>query len=197
MASDALEEWRSVRTGRLDELLAAHRAVGGTGPGRRYRTEQLNRSFVLVLVGEFQGFARRLHDLAVDIFAEAIGESDPALTAVTSRLLTRHRDLDRRNPSPAALTSDFGRFGLDLDSALASQDARSSLRLDALDTAVRLRNAIAHADEGRLEGLARQGHRARKRDVVGYRSKLNGLAEDLDAVVAGHLATLFEISRPW
>jgi hypothetical protein len=61
VASKALALWRTERTRHLDELLGAHRLVGGTGRGRRWRTSALNEALVLRLAAEFQGFARDLH----------------------------------------------------------------------------------------------------------------------------------------
>jgi hypothetical protein len=59
-------EWRRRRARELDELLAAHRAVGGTGRGRRYATAQLNRAYALAVAAPFQGFCRDLHTEAID-----------------------------------------------------------------------------------------------------------------------------------
>lgn len=65
MPSRALAEWRGRRSDELDELLAAHAAVGGTGRGRRYATEQVNRAYALAVAAQFQGFCRDLHSEAV------------------------------------------------------------------------------------------------------------------------------------
>jgi hypothetical protein len=61
MSSVALREWQGTRSVQLDELDAAHGAVGGTGPGRRYATRQLNHAYTVVLAAQFQGAARQLH----------------------------------------------------------------------------------------------------------------------------------------
>jgi hypothetical protein len=62
MTSVALNAWRSTRAGRLDRLRSAHTAIGGSGRGRRWVTEELNHALVLRLAAEFQGFARDLHE---------------------------------------------------------------------------------------------------------------------------------------
>jgi hypothetical protein len=62
--SNAYTEWDSTRRSRFDELLDAHSEMGGKGPGRRWRTEQVNWALVVRLTGEFQGFSRDLHDEA-------------------------------------------------------------------------------------------------------------------------------------
>lgn len=63
MSSAALTSWRTDRAARLDRLVAAHAAVGGAGPGRRWVTEELNHALILRLASEFQGFARPVTQL--------------------------------------------------------------------------------------------------------------------------------------
>ncbi|MDX6343200.1 MAG: hypothetical protein QOH87_3338 [Trebonia sp.] len=54
--------WAAARANRIKRLRAAHEAFGGTGPGRRWVTDELNHALILRLASEFQGFARDLHD---------------------------------------------------------------------------------------------------------------------------------------
>lgn len=107
----------------IDELLAAHATVGGTGRGRRWRTAQLNRSLVLVLAAEFQGFARELHDAAVQTFARWSAGGNEALERVLEVRLTEGRQLDRGNAQPGSLGSDYGRLRPTRDDPLAVADA--------------------------------------------------------------------------
>jgi len=46
MPSQSLEFWLKVRSRALDEIEQAHRSVGGTGPGRRYATQQINHQTI-------------------------------------------------------------------------------------------------------------------------------------------------------
>jgi hypothetical protein len=62
MASTSLMMWAAARANRIKRLRAAHEAFGGTGPGRRWVTDELNHALILRLASEFQGFARDLHD---------------------------------------------------------------------------------------------------------------------------------------
>jgi hypothetical protein len=62
MPSVSLNTWTTVRAQRIKRLRAAHEAFGGTGPGRRWVTDELNHALILRLASEFQGFARDLHD---------------------------------------------------------------------------------------------------------------------------------------
>lgn len=66
--SDAHADWIGQRQARLAELFAAHATIGGSGRGRRWRTSQLNWALTLRIAGEFQGYARDLHTLAVGHF---------------------------------------------------------------------------------------------------------------------------------
>lgn len=105
MPSRALAEWKGRRSDELDQLLAAHAAVGGTGRGRRYATEQVNRAYALAVAAQFQGFCRDLHSEAVE---ELVAVTQPPQVAVQLRvLLTSGRQLDRgtRTPPRWALTS--------------------------------------------------------------------------------------------
>src|SRR5579884_2178893 len=59
--SAAFQEWSTVRAASLDEVENAHRSVGGTGPGRRYATQQINQAYAVLLSSQFQAFCRDLH----------------------------------------------------------------------------------------------------------------------------------------
>ena len=56
MPSNSLRNWHSIRAIALDEIESAHRMVGGSGPGRRYATQQINQAYAMLLSSQFQGF---------------------------------------------------------------------------------------------------------------------------------------------
>jgi hypothetical protein len=195
MSSTALDDWSGLRAERLDELVAMHEKATGTAPGRRYGTTEFNRTLVTALVAQFQGFARDLHDLAVDEFVRTI---QPAARQDVVRLVLKQgRMLDSRTPRRDHLGSDFGRLGIELVPAVKSADARSETRLDALDALVDLRNAIGHGNEAQLSKLAAQGFIATLPAFRRYRSTFNGLARTLDSVLATQLASLLATDPPW
>src|SRR4051794_19205639 len=111
MASAALATWNGLRCDRLDELERVHGELTGTGPGRRWITEQLNRSYVLVLASQFQGFFRDLHTEAAAVIAAGAPSN---LRLLFEGSLTTGRYLDRGNPNPGNLGNDFARLGVDL-----------------------------------------------------------------------------------
>src|SRR5262245_2638839 len=197
MPSDAYAGWAQDRQDRIDELLAAHAAVGGTGRGRRWRTKQLNAALVLLLSAEFQGFARDLHDLAVDYFVVAAADSNPDLANVLRVRLTEDRQLDRGNAHPGALGRDFSRFGLTLWPALKQADYRSEGRRISLDALNRSRNALAHANQGELVKLRQEGYPIGLDMVRRWNRALDGLAATMDDVVSVYLDGLFGRGRPW
>jgi hypothetical protein len=60
MPSTSYRRWTTIRSSALDEIANAHSAVGGTGPGRRYATQQINQAYAVLLASQFQGFCRDL-----------------------------------------------------------------------------------------------------------------------------------------
>lgn len=168
----------------LDRMEHAHRAVGGSSPGRRYATQQINQSYLVMLSSHFQQFCRDLHSEAVDL-------------PIVLSSLTSDRKLDRGNPTPGNLGSDFGRLGMafwpDVN-ALHRQNAARARRLELMGY---WRNAIAHQDfagnarhlEGRTEiTLA---------DVRQFRSTCEALARGFDRAVLAHIQTVAGPASGW
>jgi hypothetical protein len=197
VTSMALEKWRGARAERLDELLDAHARVGGTGPGRRYRTQQLNLSLILRLAGEFQGFARDLHDEAIDEAHACMSTWNPEWADASRRQLRQGRGLDRHNATPSTLGADFARLGLGLWSALRRHDARDAQRQNHLEHLNRARNAIAHDDSAVLQQLTSEGISLALATFRQWRAAADHIATGTDAVVAQHLATTFTTQLPW
>lgn len=197
MTSDVLDRWKGERAARLDQLVLAHKEVGGTGPGRRWQTEQLNWALILRLAGEFQGFCIELHDLAAREFAVRVGGRNQPLQSTLLGLLTRARQLDRGNAHPDSLDSDFGRFGGSWWPTVQRGDARTEDRLDHLRRLNRARNAIAHSDLGRLEALAREGYPVKLVTFRRWRSALDGLTGTMDSALATILSGVVGGDVPW
>src|SRR5262249_15058203 len=152
-----------------------HVMVGGTERGRRYATQQINYSYTTLLSSHFQGFCRDLHSECVDHILAIV----PTQLRVFLRThLIWNRSLDRGNPHPGALGSDFNRLGVDLWTEVYALDARNERRREILQELVDWRNAIAHQD---FDPLAPGGvptlHLVR---VRGWRSAANGLARYFD-----------------
>src|SRR5438552_1265762 len=110
MSSIAFQHWSVVRSTALDEIENAHRTVGGTGPGRRYATQQLNQAYAVLLSSQFQGSCRDLYTECVDKLVAGVGNA--ALRAIARGNLQYGRKLDSGNPNPGNIGADFDRLGL-------------------------------------------------------------------------------------
>jgi hypothetical protein len=193
MPSNSLGLWQTVRRAELDQIADAHAAVGGTGPGRRYATQQINQAYAMLLSSQFQGFCRDLHSEAVDCICRDPGGADMRLLMLQKRLTTG-RKLDEGNPNPGNLGSDFGFFNFDFWQDLYAQDARNADRNKQLDCLNKWRNAIAHQnfDPQKLGGQTK----VRLADVRRWRRVCEELAVEFDAIVGTHLGIILGAS-PW
>jgi hypothetical protein len=151
--STAYVAWFGQRRARIDQLLLAHQTMGGGGPGRRWHTEQLNWALTLRLAAEFQGFARELHDAAVDHLVVVVAGGNAGLATVLQAGMTTRRQLDRGNASPETLEEDYRRLGLRLWLDLQAASSRVPAWRANLAVLNETRNAIAHADESKLLAL--------------------------------------------
>ena len=195
VASNALVEWRSVGLARLAELEAVHAQATGSARGRRWGTTQLNRSLFVVLVAQFQGYCRRLHDQAVDVHVAA---AIPGQQSLLRTLLTQGRKLDSQNPRRAALGSDFGRLGFTFIDDLKAATPSAAAELDSLEALIDYRNAIGHGDEAMIAAIEAHGQvKATKGAYQNHRRTIDHLAGTMDDVVADQLTALLGVSRPW
>lgn len=199
MSSSAHQEWNGSRRSRIDELLSVHTSVGGSGRGRRWRTEQLNWAITMRLAGEFQGFARELHDQSIECCVKSISTFNPALGNITRISMSRDRQLDRGNANPGALGSDFSRIGLILWPALETASrGRSNKWNSELDSLNLARNAIAHDDQDKFLKLRDAGKfPITLATVKSWRQALDALAASMDDVVGSYLGTILGGPRPW
>lgn len=195
MPSQALLDWQGRLSDRLDELETIHQSATGAGRGRRWGTEQLNGQLFVALVGQFQGFARGLHDEALD-WLRAQG----SVATVLADNAAIGRQLDKENPHPGNLGADFAKIGLRL-SAEVGKRRWGAKRLHRLDRAVKLRNGVAHDDPSKV-ALAAQGPATDQAlpTLASYRTHraaLDHLASDIDETLAAHLSTLVGTALPW
>ncbi len=196
MASAALKRWERERTRHLDDLLDAHKLVGGTARGRRWRTAPLNDALILRLAAEFQGFLRDLHDQAADVFASWATPSRPNVQRVVRNRLVEGRDLERGNAHPGSVGRDFGRFGFEVWQKLESRDKRTAKHNETLVLLNAARNGLAHSDAAKLEALDK-GHKRHLTTFRKWRQDLDRLAANLDAATSDELACQFGRPQPW
>ncbi len=188
-------DWQTDAWAAFDEIENAHRAVGGTKPGRRFLTQQINYAYTMLLAARFQGFARALHTQTANAIAR--GTHNAIYRELLSENLTHDRALERHNAQPNSIKEDFARFGLDIWAEVDRERSANDERRKKLWALVAWRNAIAHDDidvkHGRsaLEPVTISLGTCRN-----WRSALNVLATSLDDVAADRCETL-GLPRPW
>ncbi len=191
MASIALGNWNGARKTALEEIAAAHGALSGASPGRRYATLQINHAYAVLLSSQFQGFCRDLHSEAVDFL---VANTQPTTVAGALRVvMTQGRKLDHGNPNAGNLGSDFARLGMDFWTEIGRVDRRKTQRSAALKNLNDWRNAIAHQD---WSGVPNQNPSLQLKQVNAWRSACAGLAASFDRAVNQHLAGMVGQS-PW
>ena len=144
MPSIALGHWQRSRVGDLDEIEAAHLAIGGTGPGRRHSTQQINQAYVVLLSSQFQAFCRELHNECIGWFIRDI--SPEVRRDALYNSLKENRKLDRGNPNSGNIGADYSRFKISFWEEVHKLDSRNKGRQGRLNTLNQWRNAIAHQD---------------------------------------------------
>lgn len=190
MPSASLHHWRTVRCIALDEIVSAHKSIGGGGPGRRYATEQINHAYAVLLSAQFQGFCRDLHFECTRHLVQGIGP--PALQSICRDSLVRARNLDRGNPNPGNIGSDFKTLGLEFWVEVRSLDSRNASRQAYLEGLNSWRNAIAHQDYSKLSG----GSKLQFKQVRAWRAACNQLAVAFDEVLCQHVLKITG-NQPW
>lgn len=190
MPSTALEDWKTARVLELDQVEEAHRAVGGSGRGRRYATLQVNHAYCMLLASQFQGFCRDLHTECATFLVDNVRPT--SIRPVLLAEFTIHRQLDSKNATPSSLGADFGRLGLSFAAELRMHDPQSKNRMKKLEDMNDWRNAIAHQDFGRFGG----NRSLQLQTARGWRRACQQLAESFDNVMHEHLRQLVGAS-PW
>jgi len=192
MPSRALKRWRTDGQQALDEIESAHHSLGGTGPGRRYATQQINQAYTVLLMSQFQRFCRDLHTEAIR-YLTAEPPHNARYTLLGIRL-AEGRKLDTGNANPGNLGADFARFGMSFWDVVKAHDKEGAARQKRLSFLNEWRNAIAHQnfDSPLLSGRSS----LRLAEIRAWRATCNGLANSFDAVVNAHLAGIIG-KAPW
>jgi hypothetical protein len=193
MPSIAFQHWSGVRSAALDEIENAHRLVGGTGPGRRYATQQINQAYAVLLSSQFQGFCRDLYSECVDLLVAVIANA--SMRDISGRNMQHGRKLDTGNPNPGNIGADFERFDFRFWPAVDSDQVRNPQRKALLEQLNRWRNAIAHHNfaPDMLKGGRPSLTLA---EVQDWRKACDGLARSFDNVLGVQLTSVIG-AAPW
>ena len=191
MPSHSLGRWSSERSDALDEIENAHLSVGGSARGRRYATQQINHAYATLLSSQFQGFCRDLHSECV---GHIISLTPPRLRSHIRSQYFWGRTLDRGNPNPGNIGTDFSRFGVAFWTLIRADHHLNERRQQYLEELNAWRNAIAHQDFDPMKlGGATVLHLAIVRQ---WRSSLDLLAVSFDNVMFSYLKPLLG-ADPW
>lgn len=105
-----------------------------------------------------------------------------------------NRSLDKGNPHPGAIGSDFNRLGVDFCTEVHALNAKNERRRDLLQELVDWRNAIAHQN---FDPVAAGGtptlHLVK---VRAWRTAVNALARSFDQAMYNYLQALLG-GAPW
>jgi hypothetical protein len=192
MPSRSLRTWHADGRRALDEIEAAHRAVGRAGPGSRYAAQQINQAYVLLLSSRFQRFCRDLHS---ECTQRVVPDFLPLqIKTIFRRQLLLSRKLDAGNPNPGNIGSDFDRFEIGFWSAVIAFDEQNKDRQRLLMSMNTWRNAVAHQDftrpelDGRTELTLAELRR--------WRQACEHLAVDFERVMYDYLTGITG-TAPW
>jgi hypothetical protein len=158
----------------VDQLMAAHTAIAGPKPGRKFEVIGINRAAILMLSSHFEGYLE-------DVMAEALKSINSALQAPT---LTK----GFHNPWPDRIDELFEFLGMEKPSRNISwQKAGNQAVRNNLEKLVRMRNQLAHGTTGVT---------VYKDDITRFRGYIEGFSERFDKAVR---AQVKEISGkvPW
>ncbi len=193
MPSLSLQRWLAERAVALDDIASAHRSVRGSGPGARAATQQINQAYAVLLAAQFQGFCRDLHSECADHFVAPV--AGPDLQEMLRRNLLFARKIDRGNPNPGNLGSDFNRFNVAFWPLVERHRPQNVARKMALEELNDWRNAIAHQDFP--ASMLKAGRPSLTLvQVQTWRKACDGLARSFDDVLRSHLRTLTG-AVPW
>lgn len=186
MPSQALGIWQNQRFRELDEIQYAHYSVGGGGRGRRFATQQVNNSYLMLLSAQFQGFCRDLHSECVDHLLIQI--TPLRLQQALREACTASLVLDKGNPNEYNIKKDFSRLSFDLTPVFKSGRSKRLTMLNCW------RNAIAHQDfdQTKLNGQTK----LRLAQVRVFRSLCNRLAKMMDKCAQPHIHAITG-QHPW
>ncbi len=193
MPSQSYREWLSKRGKALDEIETAHASIGGTGPGTRYATQQINQAYALLIASQFQGFCRDLHTESV-MGLMAYIKPPPFVRHLVQAGFTKGRQLDTKNAQPGSLGADFGLLGIKLWDEVDKHDARNKHRREELGRLNRWRNAIAHQSFDEVSPGAEPNLTLQQ--VRRWRSVCRRLARSFDEVMRVYLESLTG-GTPW
>jgi hypothetical protein len=159
---------------------------------------QADMMVIVRLASEFQGFARDLHDQAVEFLVTSAATGNPTLDNVITIAMTADRALSKNNAGDDTLAKDFRRIGLNLWPTINTQNPQQGPILRTkLQKLIAMRNAIAHDNEAQIITLESEGFTLQRTVTRDWQTSLDTLATIMDDVVGSFLGALMGAPRPW
>jgi hypothetical protein len=193
MPSTSYWNWKTTRSLALDEIESAHSSVGGTGPGRRYATQQINQAYAVLVASQFQGFCRDLHTESVTHLVNSISPLTLLLPLFQARFI-QGRQLDSKNAQPGSIGADFGNLGVQFWDSVLNHHLKNKERKNILELINKWRNAIAHQNFSDVSPNMTPKLTLKK--VRCWRSVCKNLAISFDVIMRLHLVSL-TLTSPW
>lgn len=200
MPSRARAHVLSAVLGDVDQLLEVHEDVSGTGVGRRWNVDAVNRSGIALSIAAWEGFVEELVREATGLFAPGPGamlvvtNAWQVLSALASskagRLHTPDTENVRRLFSETVGPPDVT-LGWTWQNMKATQAATN------LEDWLTLRHQVVHGVTTPGSSGALQRPRVSKAQVKDCREFIASLAEATENNVKSHLQTAYGISAPW
>lgn len=184
--SQALQQWNTIRQGRLTKMEARCVWAAGLVPPDPEMIDEHLRAYVTLLSAHFQGFCRDLYTEAALKVVSRIKQR--GLHPIVQAQFATGLKLEKVNPTLDALAEDFGRFGIvNLRAAVGTglpADAHKG-RLRAMNEC---RNKCAHGEPVIPELLLP--------NIQDWRNSCDWLAARLNVVVYNRLWASFR-AAPW
>jgi hypothetical protein len=150
----------------------------------------INQAYVVLLSSHFQGFCRDLHSECIDRLARSI--TPTAFQSTLRSELFFARKLDKGNPTPGNIGSDFNRLGVSFWPEMRRLHVLNETRQGRLNELCRWRNAVAHQDFP----LTLTSHPATLSTIRRWRRACNALAHSSDVVMRDYLSQITG-DAPW
>lgn len=193
MTSNALAEWSGTRRRKL-QLQQDIRKTAQLP----WQEKQADGVMVVRLAAEFQGFARDLHDEAIEFMVTTVAGSNSDLLSALRVGMAANRTLGRNNANADTLEKDFYRLGMLFWGAInRAYPRRGHNWRQQLNKLVEMRNCLAHEDVAKQLKLQSEGYSLTESRVKDWQRDLDLLAEAMDDVVGAYLSRLLRVPRPW
>ena len=159
---------------------------------------QADMMIIVRLASEFQGFARDLHNEAIEFLVSSAATGSPTLDNVLTIAMTSDRALGKNNAGDDTLDRDFKRIGLNLWSTINTQMPQQGPKLrQSLRKLIEMRNAIAHDNEAQIIRLESEGFVLQRTVIRDWNTDLDSLVAITDDTVGSYLGALMGVPRPW